>query len=156
MKKDGLHMRNLKSKSDQNSLLHYIRGYSKPWRNKNRYYFAQRWTILGKTIESLSIIRKTIENNTKQWLCSLNNRNGARSHPLYTTIKSTLTKFMAHCAVWGHSPIQRQNRNSKKLTIEKLSKSGLRRSTKFRQTHSNDERKITLSLILHFIWDFRI
>ena len=32
---------------------------------------------------------------------------------------------MAHSAVWGHSPIQRQNTNSKKLTIKKLSKSGL-------------------------------
>ena len=29
---------------------------------------------------------------------------------------------MAHSAVWGNSPIQRQNTNSKKLTIEKLSK----------------------------------
>ena len=63
---------------------------------------------------------------------------------------------MAHSAVWGHSPIQKQNTNSKKLTIKKLSKSGLRRFIKFDQAHSNDERKITLSLILHFIWDFRI
>ena len=61
-------------------------------------------------------------------------------------------KFMAHSAVWGHSPIQRQNRNSNKLTIENLSKSGLGRCTKFGQANSNDERKITLSLILHFIW----
>ena len=37
-----------------------------------------------------------------------------------------LTKFMAHSAVWSHSSIQRQNTNSKQLTIEKLSKSGLR------------------------------
>ena len=56
----------------------------------------------------------------------------------------------------GHSPTQRQNTNSKKLTIENLSKSGLQRYTKFGQANSNDERKITLSLILHFIWDFRI
>ena len=63
---------------------------------------------------------------------------------------------MAHSAVWGHLPIQRQNTNSKKLTIEKLSKSGLRRCAKFGRAHSNDERKITLWLILHFIWDFRI
>ena len=62
---------------------------------------------------------------------------------------------MAHSAIWGHSPIQRQNTNSKKLTIEKLSKSG-RRCTKFRQANANDERKIPFSLILHFIWDFRI
>ena len=65
-------------------------------------------------------------------------------------------KFMAHSTVWGHSPIQRQNTNSKKLMIKKLSKSGLGRCTKFGQANSNDERKITLSLILHFIWDFRI
>ena len=65
-------------------------------------------------------------------------------------------KFMAHSAVWGHLPIRRQNTNSKKLTIKKLSKSGLRRFIKFGQAHSNDERKITLSLNLHFIWDFRI
>ena len=63
---------------------------------------------------------------------------------------------MAHSAVWGHSPIQRQNTNLKKLTIKKLSKSGLGRYTKFGQANSNDERKITLSLVLHFIWDFRI
>ena len=46
-----------------------------------------------------------------------------------------LSKFMAHSAVWGHSPIQRQNRNSKKLTIENLSKSDLRRCTKFGQAN---------------------
>ena len=32
---------------------------------------------------------------------------------------------MAHSAFWGHHPIQRQNTNSKKLTVEKFSKSGL-------------------------------
>ena len=52
--------------------------------------------------------------------------------------------FMAHSDVWGHLPIPRQNTNSKKLTIKKLSKSGLRRFIKFGQPHSNDERKITL------------
>ena len=56
----------------------------------------------------------------------------------------------------GHPPIQRHNTNQKKLTIEKLSKSGLRRCTKFGQAYSNNEQKITLSLILHFILDFRI
>ena len=65
-------------------------------------------------------------------------------------------KFMAHSAVWGHLPIRRQDTNSKQLTIKKLSNSGLRRFIKFGQAHSNDERKITLSLNLHFIWDFRI
>ena len=44
----------------------------------------------------------------------------------------------------------------KTLRIKKLSKSGLRRFIKFGQAHSNDERKITLSLNLHFILDFRI
>ena len=63
---------------------------------------------------------------------------------------------MAHSAVWGHLPIRRQSTNSKKLTIKKLSKSGLRRFIKFGQAHSSNERKITLSLNLHFIWDFRI
>ena len=63
---------------------------------------------------------------------------------------------MAHSAVWGHLPIRRQSTNPKKLTIKKLSKSGLRSFTKFGQAHSNDERKITLSLNLHFIWHFRI
>ena len=63
---------------------------------------------------------------------------------------------MALSAVWGHPPIQRQNTNSKRLTVEKLSNSGLRRCTKFGQLYSNDERKVTLSLILHFIWDLRI
>ena len=66
------------------------------------------------------------------------------------------SNFMAHSAVWGHLPIRRQKTNSKKLTIKKLSKSGLRRFITFGPAHSNDERKITLSLILHFIWDFRI
>ena len=63
---------------------------------------------------------------------------------------------MAHSAVWGHPPIQRQNTNSKKLTIEKLCKSGLRKCTKFGQPHSNHERKIKHSLTLHFSWDFLI
>ena len=65
-------------------------------------------------------------------------------------------KFMAHRAVWGRSPIKRQKTNSKKLTIKKLSKSGLGWCAKFGQANSNGERKITLSLILHFMWDFRI
>ena len=64
--------------------------------------------------------------------------------------------FMAHSAVCGHLPIRGQNTNSKKLTIKKLSKRGLRRFIKIGQAHSNDERKIILSLNLHFIWDFQI
>ena len=68
----------------------------------------------------------------------------------------SVCNFMAPSAVSGHSPIQRQNTDSKKLTIEKLSKSGLRRCAKFRRAHSNNGRKITLSLILRFIWDFWI
>ena len=63
---------------------------------------------------------------------------------------------MAHSAVLGHPPIQRRKTNFKKLTIGKLSKSGLKRYTKFGQAHSNDERKIALSLILSFILDFQI
>ena len=65
-----------------------------------------------------------------------------------------ISKFIAHSAVWGHFPIQRQNTNSKTLTIEKLSRRGLRRYTKFGQAHLNEERKITLWLILHFIMGF--
>ena len=56
----------------------------------------------------------------------------------------------------GHSPIQRQKTNSKMVTTEKLSKSGLGRCAKFGEASSNDEQKITLSLILHFIRDFWI
>ena len=48
---------------------------------------------------------------------------------------------MARNTVWGHPPIQRQNTNLRKLTIEKLPMSGLRRCTKFGQPHSNDEQK---------------
>ena len=54
-------------------------------------------------------------------------------------IQNFLNRFMAHSAVWGHSPIKGQNTNSKTLMIEKLSKSGLSRCTKFGQAHSNDE-----------------
>ena len=59
---------------------------------------------------------------------------------------------MARSAVWGHPAIQKQSTNSKKLAIEKLSKSGHRRCTKFGQAHSNDERKITLSLIYNILY----
>ena len=46
----------------------------------------------------------------------------------------------------------------KKVTIEKLSKSGLRRCTKFGEASSNDEQKNNTrkSLILHFIRGFLI
>ena len=56
---------------------------------------------------------------------------------------------MAHSAVGGDLPIRRQNTNSKKLTIKKLSKSGLRRFIKFGQAHSNGERKITLEFAFY-------
>ena len=71
-------------------------------------------------------------------------------------VECTNSNFMAHSAVWGHLPSQRQNTNSKNLMIKKLSKSGLRRFIEFGEAHSNDERKITLSLNLHFILYFRI
>ena len=48
---------------------------------------------------------------------------------------------MAHSTVWGHSHIQRQSTNSKRLMIDKLSKSGLGRCTKFGQAGSNNEQK---------------
>ena len=60
-------------------------------------------------------------------------------------------QFMAHSAVWGHSPTQGQDINSKKLMIKMLSKSGLKRCTKLGQANSNDKRKVTLSLMLHFL-----
>ena len=66
------------------------------------------------------------------------------------------SKFMAHSVIWGHLINQRQNINSKTLTIEKLCELGLRSLTKFGQAHLNNEQKIRLSLTLHFIWDFRI
>ena len=47
---------------------------------------------------------------------------------------------MAHSAVWGHSPIEKQKTNSKKVTTEKLSKSSLGRCTKFGEASSNDEK----------------
>ena len=49
--------------------------------------------------------------------------------------------FMAHSAVWGHPHIQRENTNPKMLTVEKLSKRGLRRCTKFGQVHSIMNKK---------------
>ena len=57
---------------------------------------------------------------------------------------------------WLILPIQ-DNRNSKKLTIEKLSESGLRGCRKFGQALSNDERKIRLDFafymgFLDLIW----
>ena len=49
---------------------------------------------------------------------------------------------MAHSAVWGHSPIQKQNTNSNKLIIEKLSKSGLQGVQNFvKLIELNNERK---------------
>ena len=48
----------------------------------------------------------------------------------FTADSNEVGKLRTGSAVWGHSPIQRQNTNSKKVTIEKLSKSGLGRSTK--------------------------
>ena len=45
---------------------------------------------------------------------------------------------MAHSAVWGYLPIKKQNKNSRKLTEEKLSKSGLSMYTKFDRAHVND------------------
>ena len=62
--------------------------------------------------------------------------------------------FMAHSTIWDPFPIQRQNTNSKKLTIDKLSKSSLGRCTKFGRAHSNNERKIIFSLILYEISEF--
>ena len=61
---------------------------------------------------------------------------------------------MVHSAVWGHPPIQIQNTNSKKLTIEKLSESDLRRCTKFGAAHSNDQTKNNTFFYLAFYMGF--
>ena len=45
---------------------------------------------------------------------------------------------MAHSAVWGYLPIQRQNKNSKKLMQEKLSENGVSTFTKFGRAHLTD------------------
>ena len=65
-------------------------------------------------------------------------------------------KIVMAPAVFGVILAFKGKHKFKKLTIEKLSESSLRRCTKFGQVHSNDERKRTLSLILHFILDFWI
>ena len=56
----------------------------------------------------------------------------------------------------GPSSYSKTKHKFKKLTIKNLSKSGLRSFIKFGQAHTNDEQKITLSLNLYFILDFRI
>ena len=58
---------------------------------------------------------------------------------------------MAYSAVWGHSPVQRQNTNSKKLTIKKLSKSGPGGCTKFDQANSDhDNTFINFAFYMRF------
>ena len=63
-------------------------------------------------------------------------------HPSQT-LKSNVKSLKVHGShhYLRHPPTERQDTNSKKLTIGKLSKSGLRRHTKFGQAHSNDEQK---------------
>ena len=56
-----------------------------------------------------------------------------------------------HNAVWG---IQRQNTNSQKLTIKRLSKISLKRCTRFCQAHSSDEQNITLFIDFAFYIGF--
>ena len=53
-------------------------------------------------------------------------------------------------------PFKDKTQIKTKLSIEKLSEIGLRRCTMFGQPHPNDDRKITLLLILHFEWDLQI
>ena len=45
---------------------------------------------------------------------------------LLSQIFYPLRTHVNYNAVWGHPPIQRQNRNAKKLMTEKLPESGLR------------------------------
>ena len=80
---------------------------------------------------------KEFEHNTvaaKLWFCL-----DRRRLSLLLIVKVNWYKFMAHSAVWGHPPIQRQNTNSKKLTIEKLPKCSLRRCTKVKLIQTMNE-----------------
>ena len=64
---------------------------------------------------------------------------------------------MTHSAVWGYLPIQKQKKNSTKLTEEKLSENGLSTYTKFGRAHLNDYKKNkTFGDLATFVWDFRI
>ena len=61
---------------------------------------------------------------------------------------------MAHSAVWGYFPIQKQSKNSKRLTEEELSENGHSRYTKFGRAHLIDQVNIRHSLTRYIIWDF--
>ena len=61
---------------------------------------------------------------------------------------------MAHSAVWGYPTIRTQNKNSKKLTEEKLSENGLSRYTKFGRAYLNDYEKNKTSVDLAFYLRF--
>ena len=69
---------------------------------------------------------------------------------------SRYSYFMVHSAVWSYLLIQKQNKNSKQLTEEKLSENRLSRYTKFGRAHLNQQEKIRHLLIWHFIRDFQI
>ena len=60
---------------------------------------------------------------------------------------------MAHSAIWGYRAIQRQNTNSKKLMIENVCESHLKRHTKFGADHLNHEEKIRHLPILNLTRD---
>ena len=52
--------------------------------------------------------------------------------------QSSKSNLMAHIAVWGYLPVQKENKKSKKLTEEKLSENCLSRYTKFGRGHLNE------------------
>ena len=69
--------------------------------------------------------------------------------------KSRFGKFMAHSAVWCYLPIQKQNKNSKKLTEENLSENSLSSYKKFGWDHLKIKKNKTF-VDLEFLWDFPI
>ena len=78
-------------------------------------------------------------------------------HKVIWRMGSVLYQYLRLTALFGAIlPFKDKTGKFKTFTIEKLSKIGLRRCTKFGQANLNDGGKITLSLVLHFIWDFQI
>ena len=58
---------------------------------------------------------------------------------------------MAHNSVWGYLPIQKQNKNSKKLTQQMLSESGLSRYTTFGRAYLSDKENETFVDLAFYI-----
>ena len=129
---------------------HEINGIIKPRRISICLYENMRflsWVLLksGFTMER---VKRTVRNCSRSLVFKMN---------LWKCVSAFLlaeVEFHGSPRCLGPSSHSKTKHKLKKLT--KLSESGLRRFIKCGQAHSNDERKITLSLNLHFIWDFRI